>query len=54
VDYPIAYTILDFRFWILDWEMLCQLNIPEIEIIQIPTKLTGKTITPPFLSPYQL
>jgi hypothetical protein len=39
-NYPFnCYTILDFRFWILDWGMPDRLTIPEIEIIQVQTKM---------------
>jgi hypothetical protein len=29
------YPILDFRFWILDWQMPFQLTVSEIEIMQV-------------------
>jgi hypothetical protein len=31
-------TILDFRFWILDWGIPDQLKVPEIEIMQVQIK----------------
>jgi hypothetical protein len=36
--HPIGYTILDFRFWILDWGMPHQLTVPEIGIMQVKAK----------------
>jgi hypothetical protein len=33
-----GHTILDFRFWILDWGMPCQLKVSEIEVMQVQTK----------------
>ena len=32
-------TILDFRFWILDWRIPYQLTVPETEILQVQTKM---------------
>jgi hypothetical protein len=32
-------TILDFRFWILDWRIPYQITVPETEILQVQTKM---------------
>jgi hypothetical protein len=35
ISKTISYTILDFRFWILDWAIPSQAIVLEIEIMQL-------------------
>jgi hypothetical protein len=35
-------TILDFRFWILDWGTVDRIRIPVIEIMQAKAKMVSQ------------
>jgi hypothetical protein len=35
-----SYTILDFRFWILDWENSSSAMVVQNEVMQLPAKIS--------------